>query len=52
MKTLNVGIVGFGFIGKVHAFGYQNIPFYYDMDRWQSKITHICTAHEETAKKS
>ena len=52
MKTLNVGIVGFGFIGKVHAFGYQNIPFYYDMDRWQSKITHICTAHEETAKKA
>ena len=52
MKTLNVGIIGFGFIGKVHAYGHQNIPFYYDMDKWQSKITHICTAHKETAQKA
>jgi predicted dehydrogenase len=52
MKTLNVGIVGFGFIGKVHAYGHMNIPFYYDMDKFQSKITHICTAHKETAQKS
>ena len=29
-RTLNVGIIGFGFIGKVHAFGHLNMPLYYD----------------------
>ena len=28
MKTYNVGILGFGFIGKVHAYGYVNLPFF------------------------
>lgn len=30
MKPHRVGIIGFGFIGKVHAYGYLNLPFYYD----------------------
>ena len=30
MKPYRVGVIGFGFIGKVHAYGYLNLPFYYD----------------------
>ena len=30
MDTLGVGIIGFGFIGKVHAYGYLNMPLFYD----------------------
>ena len=30
MKTYSVGIIGCGFIGKVHAYGYVNLPFFYD----------------------
>lgn len=29
MKTLGVGIVGYGFIGRVHAYGYLNLPLFY-----------------------
>ena len=29
-KTFNAGILGFGMIGKVHAYGYLNLPLYFD----------------------
>ena len=33
MKTYKVGMVGFGFIGKVHAYGHMNIPLFYEKER-------------------
>ena len=30
MKIYKTGMVGFGFIGKVHAYGHMNIPLFYD----------------------
>lgn len=29
LKELNVGILGFGFMGKMHTFGYRTMPLYY-----------------------
>jgi len=49
-RTLNVGLVGFGFIGKVHAYGYLNMPLYYDPPPVRTKLFGVCTAHEETAQ--
>lgn len=51
MKTYKVGMIGFGFIGKVHAYGHLNIPLYYDQNEFKSRITHICTSRPETAAK-
>ena len=51
VRTYNVGIIGFGFIGKVHAYGYHNLPFFYDPVPVQAKITHVCTSRTETAEK-
>jgi predicted dehydrogenase len=51
MKTLRVGIIGFGFIGKVHAYGYVNLPFFYDTLPVRGRITHICTSRMETAER-
>lgn len=51
MKTLNVGILGFGFIGKVHAYGYRCLPFYYDPVPLQARITHVVTSRTETAER-
>lgn len=31
-KTLRVGIVGFGYMGKMHAMCYDNIKYYYNSD--------------------
>ena len=28
MKTYNVGVVGSGFMGKAHTYGYKAIPFF------------------------
>jgi predicted dehydrogenase len=50
MRTFNVGIVGLGFIGKVHAYGYLNLPLFYDPPPCRARITHVCTAHAETAE--
>jgi len=51
MKTFNVGIIGFGFIGKVHAYAHMNLPLYYEGLPFKTRITHICTSRMATAKK-
>jgi len=51
MKVYNVGIVGFGSIGKVHAHGYLSLPLYYDPVPLTARITHVVTSRTETAEK-
>lgn len=48
-KHLNVGLIGFGFIGKVHAWSHQNLPWYYTDFPVTTRITHVCTSRAETA---
>ena len=48
----NVGILGFGFIGKVHAYGYLTLPFFQDPAPLRAKITHVVTSRPETAEKA
>ena len=50
MKTYNVGFIGFGFIGKVHAYGYLNLPLHYDPLPLRARITHVCTGHAASAE--
>ena len=52
MKVYNVGILGFGFIGKVHAYGYLNLPLFYDPVPLRARITHVVTSRPETAEKA
>ncbi len=52
MRTYNVGILGFGMIGKVHAYGYLNLPLCYDPVPLRARITHVVTSREETAEKA
>lgn len=52
MKTYQVGILGFGFIGKVHAYGYLNLPLFYDPVPLRARITHVVTSRMETAEKA
>ena len=52
VKVYRVGIIGYGFIGKVHAFGYRNLPFYYDPVPLAAKITQVVTGHPDTAEKA
>ncbi len=52
MKTYRVGIIGFGMIGKVHAYGYATLPYYYDPPPLTARITHVVTSRTETAAKA
>jgi predicted dehydrogenase len=52
VKTYRVGILGFGFIGKVHAYGYLNLPLFYDPVPVATRITHVVTGRPVTAEKA
>ncbi len=52
MKVYRVGILGFGTIGKVHAYGYLNLPLFYDPPPLRARITHVVTSRLETAQKA
>ncbi|MFO7946367.1 MAG: Gfo/Idh/MocA family oxidoreductase, partial [Armatimonadota bacterium] len=52
METLGVGIIGFGFIGKVHNYGYKNIPLYYDPAPVQTRMVGVATSRMETARRA
>lgn len=49
MRELRVGIIGFGMIGKVHAFGYQTLPFYTRGLKIKPRIAMVATSHRESA---
>lgn len=49
MKEIGVGIIGFGFMGKAHTYGYKTIPLYYGNLPFKIKLVGVCTAHMETA---
>jgi predicted dehydrogenase len=51
MKTYNVGILGFGFIGKVHAYGYLTMPLFYDLPV-RARISHVVTSQASSAEKA
>ncbi|MDH7569149.1 MAG: Gfo/Idh/MocA family oxidoreductase [Armatimonadota bacterium] len=52
METLGVGVIGFGFIGKVHAYGHLNLPLFYDPVPVRTRLVGVATSREETARKA
>jgi len=52
METLGVGIIGFGFIGKVHAYGYLNMPLFYDPLPVHPKLVGVAELSKEMADKA
>lgn len=49
MKTYRAGIIGMGFIGRVHAYGHLNLPLFFDPLPFRTKVTCVCTSRPETA---
>jgi predicted dehydrogenase len=50
MTQVGVGMIGYGFIGKVHAFGYRSIPFYYDPPPLDARLVCVATSRPDTAE--
>ncbi len=51
-QELGVGIVGYGFIGKVHAFAHRALPFFYDPLPVRTRLVGVCTATEASGEKA
>ena len=51
-KEYGVGIVGCGFIGKVHAYCHTVLPYFYTPLPFRSRLVGVCTSHDETARKA
>ncbi len=52
IPEIGVGIVGFGFIGKVHAYSYLNQSLFYDPPPARPRLVGVCTSRPESAEKA
>jgi len=52
MRELNVGILGFGFMGRAHTYGYINLPLFYDPVPVRTRLHSVCTSRRETAERA
>ena len=50
MQTLGVGIIGYGFMGKVHSYDYRSLPIYYDPMPVRTKLVGVAEATAERAQ--
>jgi predicted dehydrogenase len=49
MKTMNVGIVGYKFMGKAHSNAWKKAPLFFDMDV-KPELKVACGRHQESLK--
>ena len=52
MRTYGVGMIGFGFIGKVHAHAHRALPLFYDPAPAKTRLIGVCTGSPDTAAKA
>jgi len=50
MQTFGVGIIGFGFMGRTHAYGHVNLPLFYDPAPCRTRLVGVATSRRETAE--
>lgn len=52
MDEIRVGVIGFGFMGKTHTYGYKTIPLYYSNLPFKIKLVGVCDTNPEVAAKA
>lgn len=52
MQEIRIGIIGFGFMGKTHTYGYKTIPLYYNNLPFKIKLVGVCDANKEIAERA
>lgn len=48
-QTLGVGIIGYGYMGSVHAFAHKTVPFYYNPAPVRTRLVGVATSRRQTA---
>ncbi len=49
---IGVGIAGWGFMGRTHAYSVMNIPLFYEGLPFQPVLRAVCSGHKENALKA
>ena len=49
-RNIRIGLLGFGAMGKTHAFGVNNLGFYYNGLPFCAEIAGVCTTNAERAE--
>ena len=49
-KELRIGLIGFGSMGKTHAYAVHNFPFYYSPMPYRASIVGVCTTSYERSQ--
>lgn len=52
MMTLGVGMVGYGFIGRVHSLAHLSLPLFYDPLPAHTRLIGVCTATEASGQRA
>lgn len=46
---MNIGIIGFGGMGKTHAYAVENLKYFYSPLSFSAKVLGVCCAHYDNA---
>ena len=49
-KSLNVGMIGYGFMGRAHSNGYRRVPNFFDLE-YQPVLKAACARNTDVVKK-
>src|SRR5439155_8102771 len=49
MKQLNIGLIGYGFMGRAHSNAYRKVNHFFDLD-YQPVLKAVCARSEEKVK--
>ena len=52
MKTIKIGIIGWGFMGRTHAHALRAMPLFYPGAGFRAEIAGICSRRLETAREA
>ena len=51
-KTIHVGLIGYGTMGKAHSYAYRNLPLYYDNLPFRIDLAGVCSGRLSNAEQA
>ena len=52
MKTIGIGVIGWGFMGKTHVQALRNLPLFYPNAGFEVALRCVCARHIENAREA